>query len=412
MTDPRNIATQDFDYHLPEARIAKYPRERREQSNLLIYNQGSIRQDIFRHLSRHIPSDHLMVYNNARVVYARLLFYKSTGAEIEIFCLEPHHPADYNQAFQQEEQVEWKCLVGNLKKWKDQDLEQRLDIKGKPLNLNAKKVSRQDQHVVVRFNWDNPDLTFGDILDHMGKVPIPPYLKRDSEPVDKTRYQTVYSKVRGSVAAPTAGLHFSDQVFRDLQDKGISSSEITLHVGAGTFRPVKAETIDQHAMHLEHFEVSRECLEQLIRHYPNILAVGTTSLRTLESLYWIGLKLSENPSFRGEILLDQWEYLDMPNDIAVPRALGFIKEYMDQANLKALQASTRMMIAPGYSFKLTRGLITNFHQPRSTLLMLVAAFVGSDWKTIYQYALDHEFRFLSYGDGSLLFPGKRMDVES
>jgi len=406
MTDPRNIATQDFDYHLPEPRIPKYPRQQRDQSNLLIYNQGNIHQDVFRHLARHIPSDHLMVYNNARVVYARLLFHKQTGAGIEVFCLEPHQPADYNQAFQQDEQVEWKCLVGNLKKWKEQDLEQRLEIEGKSLNLKAQKISRQDPYVVVRFSWDHPDITFGDILENMGKVPIPPYLKRESECVDKIRYQTVYSKIRGSVAAPTAGLHFSDVVFEELRNKGIPHCEITLHVGAGTFRPVRAETIDQHAMHMEHFEVSRESLDQLIRHHPNILAVGTTSLRTLESLYWIGLKLSENTTARKEMMLDQWEHLDMRGDLPVPRVLGFIKEYMDKANLETLQASTRIMIAPGYPFKLTRGLITNFHQPKSTLLMLVAAFVGSDWKKIYQYALDHEFRFLSYGDGSLLFPAK------
>jgi len=404
MIDPRNIATQDFDYHLPEERIPKYPRHQRDQSNLLIYNQGNIQHDIFRNLSRHLPSKYLMVYNNAQVVYARLLFHKQTGAGIEVFCLEPHQPADYNQAFQQTEQVEWKCLVGNLKKWKEQDLEQDLEIEGKKLNLKARKVSRQDHYVVVHFTWDHPGVSFGDILEKMGKVPIPPYLKRESEPLDKTRYQTVYSKIRGSVAAPTAGLHFSDTVFSDLQTKGIAHSEIPLHVGAGTFRPVKAETIDQHPMHMEHFEVTRESLDQLIRHHPNILAVGTTSLRTLESLYWLGHKLAKPSAARDKVVLDQWEHLEMQRNIPVTAALDHIRKYMDQANLKTLQASTRIMIAPGYPFKLTRGLITNFHQPKSTLLMLVAAFVGSDWKRIYQYALEHEFRFLSYGDGSLLFP--------
>jgi len=404
MTDPRNIATKDFDYHLPEDRIPKYPRQERDQANLLIYNQGRISQDVFRHLASHVPSDHLMVYNNARVVYARLLFHKQTGAGIEIFCLEPHQPADYNLAFQQQEQVEWKCLVGNLKKWKEHDLAEVVEINGKKLNLKARKISRMDQYVVVGFTWDNSAITFGDILDHMGKVPIPPYLKRESKAVDKTRYQTVYSRVRGSVAAPTAGLHFSDTVFQELKDKGISNSEITLHVGAGTFRPVRAQTINQHAMHMEHFEVSRESLKHLIRHHPNILAVGTTSLRTLESLYWIGLKLSKENSSQDQITLDQWEHLEIQGNVPVKTALEFICQYLDQNNLKALQASTRIMIAPGYPFKLTKGLITNFHQPRSTLLMLVAAFIGSDWRKVYQYALEHEFRFLSYGDGSLLFP--------
>lgn len=405
MIDPRNIATKDFDYHLPEERIRKYPRQQRDRSNLLIYKSGLIERDIFRHLARHIPASYLMVYNNARVVYARLLFHKHSGAAIEIFCLEPQRPGDYEQAFQQQEQVEWKCLVGNLKKWKDPNLEASLEINGKPIHLMARKISRQDQYVVVGFTWDNSDITFGDILENMGKVPIPPYLKRESEAIDKTRYQTVYSKIKGSVAAPTAGLHFSGPVFRELYDKGIPKSEITLHVGAGTFRPVKTETIDQHTMHTEHFSVTRDALDRLIHYHPRILAVGTTSMRTLESLYWLGLKLSQNPANTQTIpMLDQWDHLDMQDDIPVAQALGYLRSYLDQQNLKTLQASTRIMIAPGYRFKLTCGLITNFHQPKSTLLMLVAAFVGNDWKKIYHYALDHGFRFLSYGDSSLLFP--------
>jgi len=268
-------------------------------------------------------------------------------------------------------------------------------------------VKRQDDHVMVGFSWDQPAVNFGQILDLMGKVPIPPYLKRESEPVDKQRYQTVYSKVKGSVAAPTAGLHFTGRVLEELRGKGVAETEVTLHVGAGTFQPVKAETIDQHTMHMEHFEVSRDSLDKLISHYPRILPVGTTSLRTLESLYWIGVKLEDLSLQNDAVMLDQWEHTKLQMDMTVPQALENIKEYLDRTGQSSLQASTRIMITPGYPFKLTRALITNFHQPKSTLLMLIAAFVGDDWKKIYDYALNHGFRFLSYGDSSLLMPHQR-----
>ena len=404
MTDPGKIATGAFDYHLPEENIPRYPRSEREESNLLVYNRGSLKHDVFRNLSHYVPEGHHMVYNNARVVYARLMFRKDTGAEIEIFCLEPQKPADYEKAFQQKEQTEWQCLVGNLKKWKGHSLIQSLTIKEQRVTLRARQLSRNEQYVVVHFSWDNPHVSFGQILDDAGKVPIPPYLKRESEPIDKTRYQTVYSKIRGSVAAPTAGLHFTEDVFRSLEEKNITSSEVTLHVGAGTFRPVTAETAEQHDMHTEHFSVSRDAIEQLTENQPHLLAVGTTTLRTLESLYWLGVKLSGQEPGDGKITLEQWEYRELRGDMPVGEALDHIRQYMVVHDLDHFEASTRIMIVPGYPFKLTGGLITNFHQPQSTLLMLVAAFVGSDWKKIYQHALNQDFRFLSYGDSSLLFP--------
>jgi len=404
MSHQKKIATGNFDYDLPEERIPKYPMSERERSNLLVYRQGEIGKDVFENISRHIPPGYLMVYNNARVVYARLQFTKETGAAIEIFCLEPLSPADYAQAFQQTQAVTWKCLVGNLKKWKGQALRHILQVEGRQVELKARLVSREEDHVTVEFTWDQPAVNFGQILDLMGKVPIPPYLKRESEPVDKQRYQTVYSKVKGSVAAPTAGLHFTGRVLEELREKGVEDTEITLHVGAGTFQPVKAETIDQHTMHMEHFEVSVPTLDRLIARYPKILPVGTTSLRTLESLYWIGVKLEGSSGSDKVVMLDQWEHTTLDKDMPVSQALENIKDYLNRSGRQYLQASTRIMIAPGYPFKMTRGLITNFHQPKSTLLMLIAAFVGDDWKSIYDYALNNEFRFLSYGDSSLLLP--------
>ena len=404
MSPQKNISTGEFDYHLPEERIPKYPMSERERSNLLVYRQGDIEKDVFENISQHIPSDYLMVYNNAKVVYARLPFRKETGAAIEIFCLEPFRPADYAQAFQQTQSVTWKCLVGNLKKWKGQVLKNTLKMGETQVELHARLVNRGKEYVTVEFTWDQSTVNFGQILDLMGKVPIPPYLKRESEPLDKQRYQTVYSKVKGSVAAPTAGLHFTGPVLEELRGKGVADTEVTLHVGAGTFQPVKAETIDQHTMHIEHFEVSLDSLDKLIGHYPRILPVGTTSLRTLESLYWIGVKLEDSFGENDVIMLDQWEHTRLEKDIPVVQALQNVKNYLNRTQQQYLQASTRIMIAPGYPFKITRALITNFHQPKSTLLMLIAAFVGDDWKKIYDYALNHDFRFLSYGDSSLLMP--------
>jgi S-adenosylmethionine:tRNA ribosyltransferase-isomerase len=404
MTEPEKISASDFHYNLPEENIAKYPLENREDSNLLVYNKGRITHDIFKYIEKHLPSDHLMVFNNAQVVYSRLLFQKRTGANIEIFCLEPSHPADYEQAFQQTSTVTWYCMVGNLKKWKGESLTKTLELPSGEITLKANKKERHNNILEIIFEWDNSNVSFSEILDNAGIVPIPPYLKRESEQVDKYRYQTVYSKIKGSVAAPTAGLHFSEPVMKSIKSKGIKTAEITLHVGAGTFRPVQTETVDKHEMHTEHFTVSKRTLEELIQFKDKILAVGTTSVRTLESLYWIGLKLKTMQSSYGSIILNQWEHRDLDDSVSIEEALESIITYLEKNKKEQLKASTQIMITPGYNFKLTKSMITNFHQPKSTLLMLIAAFVGDDWKDIYEYALKNNFRFLSYGDSSLLMP--------
>ncbi len=404
MVNPKNISVKAFDYNLPEEQIAKYPLSNRDESRLLVYDSGKITSDRFRNIPQYLSADDLLVFNNAKVVYARLFFQKPTGAHIEIFCLEPVDPPEYASAFKENHSVRWKCMVGNLKKWKTENIEQILLIDHKHIRLKAQKIGREKNHVIIRFSWNDASVTFGEILDHAGKVPIPPYLKRESENIDKERYQTVYSRIKGSVAAPTAGLHFSDRVLRKMKEKGIREAELTLHVGAGTFRPVKAETAGQHTMHLEHFSISRETLDQLIDQYKNIIAVGTTSVRTLESLYWIGVKMHQRSRDEENIRLNQWEHLELPENMEVPDALKIIRKYLEDTGKQNLNTSTQIMITPGYHFRLTRGMITNFHLPKSTLLMLIAAFVGDDWKKIYDYALRNDFRFLSYGDSSLLLP--------
>ncbi|MGM0530987.1 MAG: S-adenosylmethionine:tRNA ribosyltransferase-isomerase [Bacteroidota bacterium] len=404
MVNPKHLSVKAFDYNLPEEYIAKYPLPNRDESKLLVYNSGRIISDHFRNIPHHLSPGYLLVFNNARVVYARLFFQKTTGANIEIFCLEPLEPPDYASAFKQNHAVRWKCLVGNLKKWKSGELKQTLQIDTRHIHLKARMIHRKENQVIIQFSWDDQSVTFGEILDHAGKVPIPPYLKRESEEIDKNRYQTVYSKIKGSVAAPTAGLHFSDRVMAEMDKKGIQRTELTLHVGAGTFRPVKTETADQHTMHFEHFSISRKTLDQLIKQHGEIIAVGTTSVRTLESLYWIGIKMHEHLVDEDNIGLNQWEHLELPAEMDVPDALKAIKRYLEDTGQEHLNASTQIMITPGYHFRLIRGLITNFHLPKSTLLMLIAAFVGDDWKKIYDYALRNEFRFLSYGDSSLLLP--------
>jgi S-adenosylmethionine:tRNA ribosyltransferase-isomerase len=406
MLDPKKISVKNYDYPLTEDKIAKYPARQREESNMLIYDRGNIIKDRFKHIHHYISRDNLLVFNNAKVISARLFFQKETGAKIEIFCLEPDTPSDYATAFQQNKTVRWKCMVGNLKKWKNGVLKQQLKIDGKSISIKAHKIRQEENQVIVQFIWDRNDVSFGEILDHAGKVPIPPYLKRESESLDHQRYQTVYSKIKGSVAAPTAGLHFSKQLIDKMKRKGIQNTELTLHVGAGTFRPVQSETIDQHSMHLEHFAVSLETIEKLIKRYNKILAIGTTSVRTLESLYWIGVKMAHGQYSGHNIRLDQWEHLELPGDMEVPKALERIKNYLKDTGQENLIASTRIMITPGYRFKLTHGLVTNFHLPKSSLLMLIAAFVGDDWKRIYDFALKNDFRFLSYGDSSLLYPAQ------
>lgn len=406
MEDYKNIRIEDYTYQLPDDRIAKYPKERRDESKLLHFTNEAINSFEFKHLPELLEEDDLLVFNNAKVIQARLAFKKETGAKIEIFCLEPHKPADYNLAFQAKGQSEWKCMVGNLKKWKTGSLYKNIGINGHSYRVEAQKVDSFENAVIVKFIWKSLDkensneLSFGDILENIGNTPLPPYLNRKVEKEDKDRYQTIYAKQKGSVAAPTAGLHFTDNVLSNLEKKGIQTQQITLHVSAGTFRPVKSETIEGHDMHEEHFEISLNCINNLLKRKGRIVAVGTTSVRTLESLYWIGVKLisKEEDAFS----ISQWEVYNKGEQTTLNEALEAIKSYIEKEELDIIQAVTRIIIVPGYKFKVIKGLVTNFHQPQSTLLLLIAAIVGLKWKEIYNYALDNNYRFLSYGDSSFL----------
>ena len=413
MEETRHIHIEDYDYPLSDERIAKYPLPERDQSKLLLYRHGEINQDVFSNLPQYLPTGTLLVFNNTRVIQARLHFHKTTGAQIEIFCLEPAAPHDYALMFQQTGNCSWYCMIGNLKKWKEGPLFRTLQINGYPVTLRAERTDTHGTSYCVRFSWtctenSDIDITFAEILDAAGELPIPPYLNRRSEESDKTTYQTVYSKIKGSVAAPTAGLHFTQKVLDELDTHGVERDEITLHVGAGTFRPVKSEEISGHEMHTEYICVPRESIAKLIRHDGQCVAVGTTSVRTLESLYYIGLKLRDNPSLPENLLhIEQWEPYDITTDHTLNpvEALQHVLCYLDRNKLPALHASTQIIIAPGYQYHIVKAMITNFHQPKSTLLLLVSAFVGEDkWRSIYNYALEHEFRFLSYGDSSLLIP--------
>ncbi len=405
LQDTKNISIGEYDYPLPDERIAKFPLARRDQSKLLLYNKGVVSEDVFVNLPRYIPENALMVFNNTKVIMARLLFRKTTGALIEVFLLEPMLPADYQVAFQTTARCEWCCLVGNLKKWKEGPLMRDIDVNGKHTCFKAERVGETKTGQRVAFSWDNPEVSFAELIDAVGELPIPPYLNRDSQESDKTTYQTVYSKIKGSVAAPTAGLHFTKEVLQALDSKGVDREEITLHVGAGTFKPVKSASIEGHEMHTEHIYVNRSTLGKLLAHGCEAVAVGTTSVRTLESLYYIGAKLVRNPDASTEDLhVGQWEPYDNPPDIPVERAIREILDYLDRNGETALRTSTQIIIAPGYEYKIVKRLVTNFHQPKSTLLLLVSAFVKGDWRTIYDYALSHDFRFLSYGDSSLIMP--------
>ena len=401
----QEIRIEDYNYSLPDERIAKFPLPKRDESKLLLYRNGEISESIFKHITDYLPQNSLMVFNNTRVIQARLLFQKETGARIEIFCLEPIEPHDYALIFQETRRCSWTCLVGNLKKWKEGTLSKTIFIKDQPVVLTAdKKKSHGDTHL-IEFTWDNETYTFADILDAAGVLPIPPYLHRETEKSDLQTYQTVYSKIKGSVAAPTAGLHFTSEVLADIDARGIGREEVTLHVGAGTFKPVKSDTIEGHEMHTEYICVHRHTIERLIAHGAQAIAVGTTSVRTLESLYYMGLKLAANPDLGEEQLhVGQWEPYE--TDAALPpvEALGHILRFLDRHGLGSLHSSTQIIIAPGYKYKIVKMLVTNFHQPQSTLLLLVSAFVNGDWRRIYDYALAHDFRFLSYGDSSLLIP--------
>lgn len=396
-SDSAPILIETYNYPLPDDKIAKYPLEKRDASKLLVYQHQTIKESVFSSLPEFLPEKSLLIYNNTRVIQARMIFYKSTGARIEIFCLEPVNPVDYALSLSSSERCIWKCMVGNLKKWKSDSLEKIITLKGKSFVLKAKMTSSSGNTHEILFEWDEPDICFAEILDEAGELPIPPYLNRPTEQKDKTSYQTVYSKIKGSVAAPTAGLHFTPEVFEQLKVKNIQTDEVTLHVGAGTFQPVKAEDITEHEMHTEVISVHIDTIRNIRRNMGNIIAVGTTSVRTLESLYYLGLKIET-----GNSHIEQWEPYNQTAVLSADEALQRIERYMDDHQLTILHAQTQIMIKPGFKFKIIRGMITNFHQPKSTLLLLVSAFTGDDWLKIYQYALENDFRFLSYGDSSLL----------
>lgn len=403
--DTKHIRIKDYNYELPEARIAKFPVPGRDRSKLLIYNKGVISEDVFFNIKNYLPEGSLMIFNNTRVIQARIHFRKSTGALLEVFLLEPARPSDYELMFQTNGECSWLCMIGNLKKWKEGTLTRLLEIKGRKIILTATRKHEQGTSHWVDFSWNDADVTFADILENAGELPIPPYLNRETEESDKETYQTVYSKIKGSVAAPTAGLHFTDAVLRSIDDRGIEREELTLHVGAGTFKPVKSEDISGHDMHTEYISVRRSTIEKLIKHGASAIAVGTTSVRTLESLYYVGVKLDEYPNATEEQLhIKQWEPYETDTTIPPVKALRNIIEFLDRNNISVFHGSTQIIIAPGYEYKIVKMLITNFHQPQSTLLLLVSAFVHGDWKNIYNYALEHDFRFLSYGDSSLLIP--------
>lgn len=404
--NPKNIHIADYSYDLPDERIAKFPLVERDTSKLLIYNQGEVREDVFSSLPKYLPSGALMVFNNTKVIQARLHFRKASvdgvqGALIEVFCLEPAVPNDYQVNFSQKGSVQWYCLVGNLKKWKEGKLFREIAMPdGALITLSCERKGLHGTSHIVEFSW-NGNYTWAELLDAVGELPIPPYLNRATQESDKTTYQTVYSKIKGSVAAPTAGLHFTERVLKALDEAGIDREELTLHVGAGTFKPVKSEEIGGHDMHTEHIAVRRQTIEKLISHGGEAIAVGTTSVRTLESLYYMGVLAIQGEE---DLHVPQWMPYEYHGGVSTLEALQNLLNYMDRHHLDVLHSSTQIIIAPGYEYHIVRRMVTNFHQPQSTLLLLVSAFLHGDWKKVYDYALSHNFRFLSYGDSSLLIP--------
>lgn len=399
----RDLRICDFNYDLPDERIAKHPLAQREKCKLLYWHQGIIEDHHFSDVPRLLPQDAMLVYNNTRVINARLRFRKETGSLIEIFCLEPEAPRDYQLIFQTTAHCAWNCLVGNSKRWKQGVLQQTVEVDGQMVTLRATRGEQSGNAWVINFDWDG-GVTFASVLDAVGVIPIPPYLNRDTEASDATDYQTVYSHIDGSVAAPTAGLHFTDDLLAECDSRGIARRELTLHVGAGTFQPVKSEHIGEHDMHVEVFAVPRALLVELKEARRPVVAVGTTSVRTLESLYYVGQILSDNPQATGdELIVRQWMPYTTPCAITTAEALQHIIDYLDRVGAQTFLGATQLMIAPGFQYRIICGMITNFHQPQSTLLLLVSAFVGQDqWRPMYDHALANGYRFLSYGDGSLL----------
>ena len=398
----RQIFINDYDYGLPDERIAKFPLAQRDASKLLIWRGGEISERHFSDIGDVAPEGSLFIFNNTRVVRARLVMHKPSGARVEVFCLEPHAPADYERAFAARGEASWSCIVGNLKKWKEGAVEIRFEVEGASYLLQAYIDERGTREHIVRFVWDAP-LSFGELLETLGRIPIPPYLNRESEDIDNTRYQTVYSRFEGSVAAPTAGLHFTEELIDSLRHRGFDFGEVTLHVGAGTFLPVKDENAADHAMHTEHFDIRLATLRQLRRSFGKIIAVGTTSVRTLESLAALAWRIREEGEPHAEHTVGQWELYDIPSSFDGAAALDTLIDYMERSGIERISAATQIMITPlGYDYRIVRNIVTNFHQPKSTLLLLVSAYVGQDWKRIYDYALNNDFRFLSYGDSSIL----------
>ena len=400
----KDIQIKDFNYPLPDERIAKHPIAEREKCKLLLYRNGDIEDLHFYDVPALLPEKSTLVYNNTRVINARLRLQKPNGgATIEIFCLEPIAPRDYAMIFQTTGECRWLCFVGNSKRWKSGALSQPVNVNGTEVTLSATRGEQRGNAFEIIFNWDNADVTFASLLDAIGEIPIPPYLNRNTEESDSTDYQTVYSHIEGSVAAPTAGLHFTDEVLAECDRRGIKRRELTLHVGAGTFQPVKSDNIGEHAMHTEFISVKRSLLADLIEADGNVIAVGTTSVRTLESLYYIGVTLLDNPEASEEDpRVKQWAPYEREYTVSTSDALQAIIDHLDRHNLDTYIGSTQIMIAPSFKFRIIRGMITNFHQPQSTLLLLVSAFVDGNWKAMYDHALDNGYRFLSYGDSSLL----------
>lgn len=403
----RNININDYNYDLPDEKIAKYPLDERDMSKLLVFDGDKIEEDRFRNISTHLPAGSLLLFNDTKVINARMIFEKETGARIEVFCLDPISPSDYAQAFAQNGRCSWKCLVGNSKKWKDGRLKKSIIVDGKNLDLYITRVREIGNSFEILFEWDNPDICFSQIIDVAGNIPIPPYLNRNSEDIDKVRYQTVYSHYQGSVAAPTAGLHFTERVMGDLKKCNIQSDAVTLHVGAGTFQPVKTDNAAEHEMHTEHFIVKRTSIEKIVQYLGNITITGTTTVRTVESLFCVGTQIFENKDVDAEEFhVSQWEAYEYKDKYDVREILENLLSWMTAKGLEYIRCATQIMIVPGFRFRITDRLITNFHQPKSTLLLLLSAFIGDEWRKVYGYALENNFRFLSYGD-SCLFLNKK-----
>ncbi len=406
MTDPRHISIKDFTYHLPEDKIALHPLPERDTSRLLIYKNGTLDEDLYSNIAYHLPMESLLVFNNSKVINARIRFKKNSGAVIEIFCLEPYDLAnEYSSSMNKTGNVQWKCFVGGAAKWKEKELVKKLIINNDELIISAVLVEKLADAFVVEFSWEPAEYSFAEVVELAGDIPLPPYIKRDTDIADTGRYQTIYAKHDGSVAAPTAGLHFTEAVFKKLSDRSIEKEYVTLHVGAGTFKPVKAATMKEHEMHAEWIDVGVDTIRKILLKKDDIIAVGTTSLRTLETLYWLGVKTFLDPKII-KLKLHQWDVYESPllnTAIPVEGAFQSLINWMEARKLQRIFTQTQLLITTGYQFKIAKALITNFHQPQSTLLLLVAAAVGNDWKKIYNYALEHDFRFLSYGDGNLIW---------